>query len=220
MATRLIGLLTVTALALGGAATAEAWTPRPSFDEFHCGKDEHTLTYLFWPKGNAGRGTPGTFPPSSVFVHRGFGYDWISGVSVPKPDIRREPVPEQAHLTVYRPGRAYRKSNWRFYVDATGAVATPKGGLAGSPCRETLDPRPLLIQDPVSMANRRRAIKPIALTCRFRTPYGYINAGSQPEGAGAIVHDRKRVIMHTVLSDDQPWLNYDRSRCQRIPLPD
>jgi hypothetical protein len=37
--------------------------------------------------------------------------------------------------------------------------------------------------------------------------------------AGAIVHDRKRVLMRTVLSDDKPRLDYDRSRCQRIALP-
>jgi hypothetical protein len=228
MASRAIGLLAVTALALEGAATAEAATSRP-WDEFHCGKHERTLTYLFWPKGNTGRGTPATFPASSVFVQRGSG---SIGPGIQRPDIRRDPVPTRAHLTLYRPGRAYRKSNWRFYVDATGAVATPKGGLTGSPCAEAPDPRPFPLPavdragpNPVAIANRRRTTKPIALTCRFRTPYGYMNAGAyrvfpgEPEGAAAIVHDRSRVIMHTVLSDDRPRLDFDRSRCQRTRLP-
>ena len=183
------------------AATADV--PQRAHYEFYCGKTARKLTYLFWPQGHVGTGTPTSFPAGSIGPH-----------------TAGPPDPQRPHLAIYRPGAEYPERNWLLSVDADARHATPgaaDGGSAG-PCLP-MKGKPLILD--LEIANSRSRKRPTALSCRFRTRYGYVNAGGgSPINFSTYVHDYKRSIVRATLGDPVPKITWDTERCRRLVLPD
>jgi hypothetical protein len=200
----------VSASAVPAEPHASAAGPPRSLLEFGCGRETRKLTYLFWPEGNSGTGTPDAFPPGSV----------------PSEDGTVPPDPQRPHVTVYRPGADYDDEDWLFFVDSAGGFATP--GVGFGPPRGPCVPaviKPLPVRDGVARARSRTA--PTVLTCRFRTRFGYVNAGHLPNPDVitpsrwlVLVHDRERVIIRANLTGDAPKIRWDTERCKKRPPPD
>jgi hypothetical protein len=203
---RKLALVIIAIAALAWAAPSSARPDRTGRSvDYVCAEVSKTLTYLFYPKGH--RGLPSVLPAP-----------WFGD-----PDLSR------AHVSVYRVGSDYLDSNWLLTIqilpvppaDPDQSVAT---AYRRSPSATT---KPCTLSHGAKwkfkIAHVKTRTKATALTCKFRTKYGYIGWGGSNSdirhGRTKIrAHDKERVFFEAKTTG-VPKLRYDTSFCKRIPLP-
>ncbi len=189
---------------------------------FSCGSVSHKLTYLFWPHGHVG--LPSVYPTDI----NGRFFD-VTGVPID---------PASPHVSVYRVGSAYPDSNWLGSIQVLEAAPAIEGippGFAGGnfddgtyvAMRGQTDPSKQCgfghgARIDMGISHRKSTEKATALTCRFKSDYGYFGFGGvdgqSPRKFKVRVNERRKVILEAKTTG-VPRLRYDTSRCKRVALP-
>jgi hypothetical protein len=169
-----------------------------------CGPVSTRLTYLFWPHGHSG--LPSALPPPDAHSFSG-----------PSPDLAG------AHLSVYRVGRGYPDSKWLLTLQIV-PPAESFNDVMHADRRQFGDRTDVCglshgAQWKREIAHERSTKKATALTCTFRSKYGYIGFGPTGEPYKIRAHDKYRVFLEADTTRAVPKLRYDASFCKRIPLP-
>jgi hypothetical protein len=205
---RKLALVIIAIAGLAWAAPSSARrSPTGHSVDYVCGPVSKKLTYLFWPKGHLG--LPSVLPAPFGDV---------------TPDLSR------AHVSVYRVGSDYPDSNWLLTIqilpvppaEADHTVATT---YRRSPSATT---KPCTLSHGAKwkfkIAHVKTRTKATALTCKFRSKYGYIGYGGSNfdirhgERMKIRAHDKETVFFEA-RTTGVPKLRYDTSFCKRIPLP-
>jgi hypothetical protein len=200
--------LALVLIAMAGLAWAAPSSARPSptghSADYVCGDVSKNLTYLFWPKGHPG--LPSVLPFGEFM-----------------PDLSR------AHVSVYRVGSDYLDSNWLLTIQILPVTPAEPGSEIATTYRRS----PSATTKPCTtshgakwkfkMAHVKTRRKATALTCKFRSKYGYIGWGGSNSdvrhGRMKIRAHDKETVFFEAKTDGVPKLRYDTSFCKRIPLP-
>jgi hypothetical protein len=199
--------LALVIIAIAGLAWAAPSSARPdrtgrSFD-YVCADVSKKLTYLFYPKGHAG--LPSDLPAPPRFM------------------------PDLGHVSVYRVGSDYLDSNWLLTIQILPVPPAEPGLEVVTTYRRS----PSATTKPCTtshgakwkfnIAHVKTRTKATALTCKFRSKYGYIGFGGSTSD---VRHGRTKIRAHdkeTVFFEAKttgvPKLRYDTSFCKRIRLP-
>jgi hypothetical protein len=204
---RKLALVLITMAGLAWAAPSSARPDRTGHSvDYVCGNVSKKLTYLFWPKGHAG--LPSVLPEPFGDI---------------TPDLSR------AHVSVYRVGSNYPDSNWLLTIQILPVPPAEAGREVATSYRTTRSAttKPCTLSHGAKwkfkIAHVKTRTKATALTCKFRTKYGYIGWGGSNSD---VRHGRTKIRAHdkeTVFFEAKttgvPKLRYDTSFCKRIALP-
>jgi hypothetical protein len=201
---RAFSVATIVIAAVAAATPAAAKSTGMGSNGFDavCGPVAKKFTYLFWPNGHAG--LPTSFPPPG---HPVTDFDMVD---VSKP-----------HVSVYRVGAEYPDDNWLLTVQVrpgheVSVARRAKRSATTKPCGLAHGAK----WKP-AIAHRKTTRKATALTCRFRTKYGYVGFGKAPgeQRLKVRAHDKWTVFLEADTAAGKPRLRYNTRFCKGIALP-